>query len=453
MRKHAASEGAQPPESPKRRAWWIVTLIIVLVVLIGGAFYYYLSQPVAKHHPMDAVIPGNNTAPSTAAADMTSRTNVLLIGTDTRPGETGGNTDVLLLASLDAKNKRIELLSIPRDTKVKFPDGSEAKINESLQIGGPDLTVALVQQLTGQPIDDYALTHFGGLVQIIDTVGGVTVDVPEPMHYNTGDTEYNIINLNPGVQKLSGTQALGFVRFRHDALGDIGRTERQQQFVKALTKALLQPSNIVKLPTLIHEFWGTIDTDMSLLDVLKIASHAEAYRGYEMINETLPGSFHNPDPGIPNDESYWIVNPLEAQYMAKHFFEDGLVQKNPVQDPSVTENWTPPTSSPGNTTASQNATGPQNQTAGTTAAGTGTAAQNTTGPVTQTTFGNVETYSVSASSAYIRSGPGSNYPVVGSVLHGETVSVISHSGEWDEVILGDGQTGYVAGWLLSSEKK
>lgn len=460
--RHARRNGLEEtsPEKSSRKKWVILSIILIIVIIIGGAGYYFLTQPLTHHTKYPSFFSNaaqnqaaNSTGPpAMAPTDNSQRENILLIGTDTRPGEVGGNTDALILASLDAKNHRIELLSIPRDAKVMYPDGSYAKINEGLMLGGPQLTKKLVEELTGQRIDHYALTHFGGLVDIINTVGGITVDVAEPMHYNTGDKEYNIIDLNPGVQTLNGVQALGFVRFRHDALGDIGRTERQQQFLKALEKKLLQPANITKLPTLVREFWGTIDSDMTLLNVLQLASHANDYKDYKVISETLPGSFHNPT--SKTDQSYWIVNPVQAKWTAQQFFENGLVQSNPVQVPAVTQNWTPPThTSTSNSTGTSNSstdnsptsntTGSSGQTAGNTAS-TG----NTTNFHVTPTMQHVMT--VNASSVFIRSGPGTNYPVIASALHGQSVTVIGTSGRWDEVIVGNGQDGFVYGSLLDA---
>ncbi|WP_054969192.1 LCP family protein [Alicyclobacillus ferrooxydans] len=345
--RHARKQSPESMRLKRHKAVRIgIPTTLGALLILGGAAYYRLNRPLTHDVQYPAYTTPSNTTTNAITTPVAppepSRQTVLVIGTDTRPGETGGNTDVLILASIDPKNKRIELLSVPRDTKVTYPNGSSAKINEGLMLGGPTLTKSVVSQLTGQHIDNYALTHFGGLVQIINTIGGITLNVPERMYYNTGDTEYNIINLHPGVQTLNGAQALGFVRFRHDALGDIGRTQRQQEFLQALSDKLLQPQNITKLPTLVREFWGTMDTDMSTLNVLQLAANANTYRGYQIIHETLPGSFHNPDPKIRNDVSYWIVNPLEAKYMATQFFENGLIQKNPVQDPSVTENWKTP---------------------------------------------------------------------------------------------------------------
>lgn len=433
----------------KKRKRWIWPTIGACVLLAGGVGYYELQRPLSGAESKYQVKPIHIKKTTQDAG----RTNILLIGTDTRPGQTGGNTDVLILCSIDPKHKRIEMMSIPRDTKVELPNGTEGKINEALDLDGPQATVNIVSSLVHQPIDHYALTHFGGLVDIINTIHGITVDVPERMYYNTGDKQYNIINLKPGVQTLNGAQALGFVRFREDPLGDIGRTMRQQEFLTALAHKLLQPANIPQLPTLVHEFWGTIDTDMSLLDVLGLASDANQFKTFQIIHETLPGSFHNPDPSIPGDASYWIVNPAEAKWAAQQFFYDGVVKSNPIQDPSVTQNWTPP-ANPG-----ANQTG--NQTGNATAGGTGSggASSNDTAPTTDGSgnSGGAGTQSpgtgnwvtVNASSVNIRSGPGTNYAIVGSAFQGQKIQVIATSGQWDEVPVQSGVTGYIANWLLT----
>ncbi|MCF8563489.1 LCP family protein [Alicyclobacillus tolerans] len=339
-----------------------VAVGIILGLLVAAAGVYRVLRTPLDHfkgHTQPA-----RPLPSRKTISETHRVNLLLLGTDSRPGEAVGNTDVIVLCSLDNQNKRIEMMSIPRDTKVVFPDGTAAKINEALRRGGPELTVQLVQSLLNQRVDYYALTRFNGLVDMIDTIGGVTVNVKQRMYYNTGDKQYNLINLRPGQQTLDGAQALGFVRFRHDALGDIGRTGRQQEFLAALTSQLLEAHNVRKLPSLIQQLWKTIDTNMNALEVGDIAAHAEQYERYPIIHETLPGSFHNADPNIPRDQSFWIVNPEQAKYVAKQFFASGTVQKNPVQDPNFTQSWVPPVQGPVYHGTSQANGGPANSTPG-----------------------------------------------------------------------------------------
>jgi LCP family protein required for cell wall assembly len=335
---------ADGPTKRRKKAAIACTIIGALGGAAVAAGYYIVTRPL---HPTARTAKDISVGRSTA--DPTRR-NILLIGTDARPGETTGNTDTLILCSIDEQHRRIEMLSIPRDTKVLYPDGHWRKINESMRRGGPELTMNVVYGLLQQPIDDYVVAHFDGIVQMINTMGGITLYVPERMYYNTGDTTHGHIDLHKGLHKLDGEQALGFVRFRHDALGDIGRTERQQAFLTALIEQLLQPSNLPHLPQLMQDCRAAFDTDLTAVDLAQLASHASEYRKYPIVHETLPGSFH--DPEGPGDESYWVVNPEQAVYTARWLFEDGVVQSNPVQDPTVTANWHPPISNSADATGS-----------------------------------------------------------------------------------------------------
>ncbi|MCL6625644.1 MAG: LCP family protein [Alicyclobacillus shizuokensis] len=429
----------------------IVLVTAAACVGVAGGAYYALHRPL-KTVPAPSASKYTDVAEQPKIPADPDRTNILLIGSDTRPGEVDGNTDVLILCSIDRAHHRIEMLSIPRDTKITFPDGMQGKINEALSLGGPALTERMVSELLDVHIDNYALTHFGGLVKIIDTLGGIRIDVPERMYYRTGDKEYGVINLQPGVQTLSGAQALGFVRFRHDRLGDIGRTQRQQEFLKALSHKLMDPANIVRLPQLIREFWGTIDTDMSLAQVIHLATQATSFKQYPIVTETLPGSFHNPDPNIPHDASYWIVNPAEARYAAKHLLDDGTHVANPVQDPYITEHWSP-ADGMGAKARIRSATttaDTQQQNDNTTSTSANSAAS---GDSTNTTGGappspGAVKMVVTGQTINVRSGPGTNYAVVASATAGEMVWKLEEFNGWDKIQLPEGAIGYVASWLL-----
>lgn len=326
------------PKQKRQRRTILWSSIGAAIIVIGGITYATLAKSgdsgfnafIQKHKVNEKGV--------SPTADQ-NRFTALLIGTDTRPGETGGNTDVLMVMSIDYKTKTIQLLSVPRDTMVTLPGGITGKINSAYDIRGVELTDQIVQNLLNVNIPNYAITHFGGLVDIINTIGGIWVNVPEPMHYDTGDKIYGIINLNPGYQKLTGPQALGFVRFREDPLGDIGRTERQQSFLKALEHALMKPGTLLKLPQLVSEFSNTIDTNLSKTEELSFASQANQFKGFKIISMTLPGAYYT-----SNGLSYWLVNPKEASWNAHRFFYQGIVvpKSNTIQTVDYVNNWTPP---------------------------------------------------------------------------------------------------------------
>jgi LCP family protein required for cell wall assembly len=174
-----------------------------------------------------------------------NRVSFLLIGTDKRPGASSYNADSIIVASFDTKTKLVSLLSIPRDTRVTLSGSKNyCKINALPSLKGIPELEKQVTSLTGIKLNGYVLTNFEGFKDIIDTLGGITIDVEKNMYYETGDQEDGYINLKAGVQKLNGTKALQYARFRHDATADIGRTARQQKVLTAVAKKMLEPSTL-----------------------------------------------------------------------------------------------------------------------------------------------------------------------------------------------------------------
>ncbi len=156
----------------------------------------------------------------------------------------------------------------------------------------------------GEQIDYYVEMDFEGFKKIVDTLGGVTINVDQRMYKPTED-----IDLRPGVQRLDGRDALGFVRFRDYVMGDIDRTAHQQMFIKALGKELLQPATITKLPQLIREADTYVDTNLRLTDMLKMATWAPGFSAESIVAQTLPGYFLDKrDADGVLTASYWVAD-------------------------------------------------------------------------------------------------------------------------------------------------
>ncbi|WP_293832079.1 LCP family protein [uncultured Corynebacterium sp.] len=180
----------------------------------------------------------------------TSGTNWLLVGSDSRTGlsekdverlGTGGDlgtvrTDTIMLMHLPLRGKPT-LMSIPRDSYVPVPGYGYDKINAAFSIGGPQLLVETVEQNTGLHVDRYAEIGMGGLAGVVDAAGGVEICVAEPI-----DDPLANINLQPGCQQMDGPTALGYVRTRATAQGDLDRVARQREFMTTLVTRLLSPS-------------------------------------------------------------------------------------------------------------------------------------------------------------------------------------------------------------------
>lgn len=226
--------------------------------------------------------------------------NILFMGVDARITGEKARSDTMILASIDKKEHRVALVWIPRDTRVEVR-GHNQKINGINATDGPEAAAAAVGKLLGTRVHHYTLTNFDGFVRIIDILGGVTIDVEPDMKHADPDPKLRI-NLPPGVQRLNGADALGYVRYRGGPTADIGRTQRQQKFIKALAQEMLKPANILKLPQLIPEIARNVDTNIPISDMGYMVKAAREFSAGNIVTQTLPGySFTDPATGA----SYW----------------------------------------------------------------------------------------------------------------------------------------------------
>ncbi|GAB4259910.1 LCP family protein [Thermincola ferriacetica] len=285
--------------------------ILALVAVFAGSFY--IGNILANIGEEK-----NNEPVKIKAGDKkddlpVDRLNVLLLGIDARKGEKDARTDTMILVSIDKETRKIAMLSIPRDTLVDIPGYGKSKINAANQIGGTDLAVDVVENLLGVDIPYYVKTNFEGFKDIVDTLGGVTIDVEKRMYWRDGK---NTINLYKGVQRLDGNKALQYVRFRHDALGDISRTERQQKFLMALADEILQAKTIVKLPKLLPQIFSVVDTNFGFKDIFFLTRVASSLSPDNIVAQTLPGTFYNYK-GI----SYWKADEEKTKLVLADMFK------------------------------------------------------------------------------------------------------------------------------------
>lgn len=233
-----------------------------------------------------------------------NRTNILVLGVDARPGEKQSRSDTMMLVSVDPKIDKAAIISIPRDTKIDMPGSGIDKICAANMVGGPEYAVKATEKLMKVKIDYYVEMDFNGFKDIIETLGGVTINVPHKMYKPSED-----IDLKPGLQKLNGYDALAFVRFRDYVNGDIDRANAQQAFMKALSSELLQAKTITKLPKLIKQTNQYVTTNMGVADMLRIASWAPGFTADSIIAQTLPGTFYDVrDEYGTLTASYWVAD-------------------------------------------------------------------------------------------------------------------------------------------------
>lgn len=242
------------------------------------------------------------TDPLKIAIKNSKRVNVLLLGLEST------RTDTIILASFDTKNKKVDMLSIPRDTYYwdkGYNKPDQKKINAKYGRGKATGTMAAVSNILGGiPIHHYVSVTYKGVEEIVDSLGGVEVDVPFHMVYkDTTAGKSLFIDIPKGRQTLDGKNAVKFLRYRKGYKnGDLGRVNAQQQFIKAaMDKALSY-----RLPLLIKSCFGSVKTNMPLLDMLGYAKDVIGINLGEDVNmNVLPGAarykdglsyfFHDPE--------------------------------------------------------------------------------------------------------------------------------------------------------------
>lgn len=231
------------------------------------------------------------------------KATVMIMGVDERADDVG-RSDTLMFASIDPKKKQASLLSIPRDTRVHIEKYGWDKINAAYALGGRKLTQSTVEDLLDTPVDHYICINTRSFPRIIDAIGGVDIDVEKRMYYKD---EWDdavpgglIIDLYPGMQHMDGVTAMSYVRYR-DEEGDIGRIVRQQKFMKAVMDKITSPSIIVKLPSAISEVISSVDTDLSVRQLLEFAGALKEAQANGLHTEMVEGR-----PLYIDEISYWI---------------------------------------------------------------------------------------------------------------------------------------------------
>jgi LCP family protein required for cell wall assembly len=277
--------GDSEPAPKPRRFWWRFVLASVLIVAVSAAatatsILLYIDSIA------EAIAPENNKIQKKlnrflADAEVGGAQNFLLVGSDKRAGaefeEDKGRSDTTMLIRLDPDKGLISMMSIPRDLKVEIPDVGTGKFNEAYFYGGTKLTLRVVKELTGLPINHVVNIDFLGFAQGVYAIGCVYTDVDRRYyHSNAGlppSEQYAEINVTPGYQLMCGKQALDYVRYRHTDT-DIVRSARQQEFLSAARQRVSVKDIVLDQGDLIEAFTDYTTSDISdgktLLEVLKL---------------------------------------------------------------------------------------------------------------------------------------------------------------------------------------
>jgi LCP family protein required for cell wall assembly len=300
---------------PRRRVWpWVVLALLLVIAVPVGYFGYSVVSTLFT------ISPGANPGPiggvgGPQAEAPPGTTYVLVMGSDERrdrdgkpiPGE-APHSDTMILFALDSDKKQARMLSVPRDLLVTIPGyGPDHRINEAYTLGennhlaggGPALAVKTMEQLTGLHIPYYAVTTFDGFRQTVDALGGVYVDVDRPLtdhDYPGQGNDFMPIYIPAGRQVFNGERALEYVRSRHDdPLSDFGRNQRQQKFVNAVSKKMLQPERLTQFNQFMDIVKANVRTNLSPAQILGLGNAMVSVgKGHVQGYAVGPGYVHDP---------------------------------------------------------------------------------------------------------------------------------------------------------------
>lgn len=302
------NEQQEPHRRKRRKLRWgrLIIVLLVLGLFVAGLFWgsvwlydHIISPPQNNIAAADENIRKNE--------KLNERINVLLLGIDDGDSEAAESepkrTDAIILLSFDPKQNQVSVLSIPRDTKVILPGHKDPdKINAAFAYGGAVMAKQTVANLLRVPIHYYCLADWRGFIDVVNLIGGVDIYVDKDMYYE--DPYANlVIDIKHGYQHMDGETAGKYVRFRKDELGDIGRVQRQQKFLKAAAEQMFSVQNVTKISSLLATLDKYIQTDLNTLTMLKAANSFKFFGDDKMRSCMLYGKFDDQS-GI----SYWYAD-------------------------------------------------------------------------------------------------------------------------------------------------
>lgn len=260
-------------------------LLLLLMVLLAAGVYSFFQFQSGKNLAEETDLPAMNFS---GDDDNGNYENILVLGVDSR-GEAQSRTDTMMLVAHNKETNDVKVVSFMRDIYAQIPGYQSYKLNTAFYLGEADLLADTLRSMFGVEIHHYAMLDFTSFEKLVDigAPDGVEIDVEKDMSEKIG------VTLTQGRQKLDGQELLGYARFRADSEGDFGRVSRQQQVMAALKEEMISLSAIPKFPKLAGAAQGYVQTDMPVLDQMKLA-----------VDMAIGGSSDIERLTIPVDNSY-----------------------------------------------------------------------------------------------------------------------------------------------------
>ncbi|GAA0592009.1 transcription antiterminator LytR [Virgibacillus siamensis] len=291
----------QEKHKPKRKKWLWITLSVLLVLIIGGCAYAYSIYQNVKstvdnelHKPVEGI----DVNVSKKKVEDKEPINILLLGVDERQHDKG-RSDTMIVMTLDPDNNQMQLVSIPRDTRTMIVGkGFQDKINHAYAFGGSEMSVATVENFLDIDLDYYVRMNMEGLAQLVNSVGGITVN--NDQQFSQGGYTFDT-----GQLQLNGDQALAYVRMRKgDPQGDIGRNQRQRQVIEGVIDKGAGLNVVGQIDNIMNVLGDNMVTNMQFEDMRNLAMNYRSARKnistYQMVGN-----------GTRIDDIYYMIMPEE----------------------------------------------------------------------------------------------------------------------------------------------
>jgi polyisoprenyl-teichoic acid--peptidoglycan teichoic acid transferase len=281
----ASRNSPRQPKAPKRT-------LPLLPFALGIAVGYGLAGPLPPLASKALAGLWSGSQPITTLMPFgIGQRRILVMGSD----QVSGSTDVMFTVQI--KDGATQLLQVPRDTFVDSARHGVLKVNALHAFGGMEAVRQDLPALVGGPVDRYLKVNLRAVRRVADALGGVEVDVPKRLYY-VDNSQGLYIDLYPGLQVLKGEELEGFLRFRNDEQGDLGRMERQKLVLAQIFRKLANPSSLAQLPELLKIAGDDIKTDLTVLELGQLMT---AMTGTKLSTRQLPGRLF-----WHNDLSYWM---------------------------------------------------------------------------------------------------------------------------------------------------
>lgn len=312
----------------RRAVLVMLSLVLLLVACVGGYGIWMLSRINREEVDTEQYERQPSDAPAWTVANEDGIMNILLIGADRNKDGSNGRSDIMMLASVDQKNKTLRLVSFMRDLYLDIPTVGYERLNATFAYGGAALTMQTIENYFRVNIDHYIQTDFQNFELIIEKMGGVDVELSEEeAAYMNQEKGWN---LEAGVQHLNAEEALYFSRIR-DLDSDFGRTGRQRQMILCMLDTF-KKMNVVDMAGVVADYLPYVTTDLSNSDLIGLASLVPDYPNYQVETMYVPykGTYENIEVDLHGSQGNQVLKPdveANAALLRQFLYGDDLISE------------------------------------------------------------------------------------------------------------------------------